>query len=120
MGELKRYEYPEGTREISGFGGDYEAACRAMVKAGCEWFDEHPDAEPKFGTFKQIYGITTDENDDAKSLTKTMLAAVADTPTGAMHQASLGHVFAIQKHGWDGYLEELKKADEADRQKKEE
>lgn len=45
---MAKYEYTEGMGEISGFGGDYEQQCRAMVIAGVEWFDEHPDANPRF------------------------------------------------------------------------
>lgn len=50
-----QYVWTVEMREISGLGGQYEAACRAMVAAGCEWFDAHPAPAPKFHTYTNLY-----------------------------------------------------------------
>ncbi len=103
------YEYTEEMREISGFGEGYEDTCRAMVKAGCEWFDANPDADPQFKGYEGIYGIITKENDDAEALSKALLDASDGDCTGAMHQASISHIMVIQKEGWEWYVKEMTK-----------
>lgn len=111
---MSKYTWTDDMREISGFGGSYEAACRAMVTAGLEWFDANPTAEPKFHGFKGIAGIITEDNPDAKALTKAVMNAiitgddgkpmrVGDDCTGAMHQFSIGHCLQAHKIGWEKY-----------------
>lgn len=99
--------------EISGMGGGYEAACRSMVLAGIKWIDEHPDADPHFRGYKNIYGIINEENDDAKALTAAILVPVDGDCTGAMHQASIGHVLAYKRLGWDAYCKELREREKS-------
>lgn len=96
--------------EISGFGGGYEACCRAMVFAGMDWCDAHPDADPKFHGWKNIYGIIEEDNEDAKALTAAVLAPgeAGGGATGAMHQAAISHVLYYRAHGWDKYASELR------------
>lgn len=101
------YEYTDEMREISGLGGGYEATCRAMVVAGCEWCDDHPDADPQFKGYEGIYGIITEENDDAKALSDAIVAVTDGDCTGAMRQASVTHVMAVRRLGWDKYVEEM-------------
>jgi hypothetical protein len=100
---MKMREYTDDMGEISGFGGGYEATCRAMVLAGLEWFDAHPNAEPKFHGYKGIYGIISEDNEDAKALTEAVVAAAKGDCTGAMHQATIGHVLWIRSNSWDEY-----------------
>jgi len=111
---MTKYEFEDGMDEISGFGGSYEAACRKMVNAGLEWFDEHPNADPPFMGYKGIYGIIDADNKDAKKLSEAVLASVDDC-TGAMHQATISHIMHIHKVGWETYVKEMK-----DRRKTEE
>ena len=49
MGEekTKSYEFTPMMGEISGFGGSYEAGCRAMLKAAVEWLDAEKAAGRK-------------------------------------------------------------------------
>ena len=101
------YEFEEGMTEVSGFGGAYEGACRKMVKAGLEWFDEHPKADPQFIGYNGIYGLISIDNKDAKELFNVITAAVDDC-TGAMHQATVGHVLHAHKVGWKTHVEEMK------------
>lgn len=108
--------------EISGFGGGYEAVCRALVLAGIQWCDEHPDAKPEAKSFKNVFGIVTAENDDAKAMEKAMMEApvyldgkllqakARDDMTGAMHHAAMNHVFAYRRLGWDEYCRQLRSA----------
>lgn len=98
----KKYVFTDDMAEISGFGGSYEKACRDMIVAGLEWFDEHPTAEPKFHGFKDVYGIMAEDNEDAKALSEAV-TAVSDDVTGAMHQASIQHIMYIRKNGWEKY-----------------
>jgi hypothetical protein len=107
--------YTDDMDEISGFGGGYETACRAMVLAGLQWLDEHPGADPHFKTCESIYGVCLDDNNDAKDLTKAMITAAepGGGATGAMHQATVSHVLWIMANGWDKYVVEMKKPNDA-------
>jgi len=105
---MDKYEFTPGMGEISGFSGSYEKECRKMLKAGLEWFDENPKAEPKFKGFKNVYGLIIEDNKDAKALSKAV-TDVTDDCTGAMHQAVITSVRWIRKNGWDKYVKEMSK-----------
>jgi hypothetical protein len=102
------YEFTPEMREISGFGGAYEDMCRKMVVAGLEWFDAHPNADPHYHGYKNIYGIIDDCNEDAKELDKAIFGICPDC-TGAMHQATVSHVLWIHGHSWDEYVKKMVK-----------
>lgn len=104
--EVKQWD--ESMGEISGFGGGYEQACRNMVLSGIAWLDEHPTATPEFAGFKNVYGVVTEENDDAKALTAAILAGSGGDATGAMHHASVQHCLAYKRLGWDEYCRQLR------------
>lgn len=96
------FEWTEDMAEISGFGGGYERGCRQMISQGCAWWAEHPDAKPEFHGYKNVTGIAVEDNDDAKALSAAICAGV--DPSGAMHQAAVGHVFHWHKVGsWVAY-----------------
>jgi hypothetical protein len=113
-------QWSDDMGEISGFGGGYEAVCRSMVLAGIAWIDEHPTADPHFRGYKGVYGVISEDNDDAKQLVEAMMNApvffegakiqehVKDDCTGAMHHASCQHVMAYKKLGWDEYCKQLR------------
>jgi len=103
---MKNYEYTEKCREISGFGGEYEKACRDMVKAGMEWLDQNPEAEPTFAQSKKVIGLTIDENEDMQKMQSVMVAAVGGC-SGAMMQAATNHVLYARKNGWEKYIQEM-------------
>lgn len=115
-----KHEWADDMGEISGFGGGYEAVCRAMVLAGIAWVDEHPDAEILFKGYEGIFGVVSEENEHAKALTEAMMDApvyfdgkllqehVRDDATGAMHHASVSHVLAYKRLGWDEYSRQLR------------
>lgn len=100
------YKYTENSREISGFGGNYERECKDMVIAGMKWFDENPSANPKFHEYKEITVIINPDNPDAESLEKAILKVSPDC-TGAMMQACIGHCLFAAKEGWDKYIEKM-------------
>lgn len=113
-------EWSEEMGEISGFGGGYEAVCRAMVLAGIRWVDEHPNDDPLVKSFKGVFGVAVSENDPAKMLEAAMMnapvvlggkvirARAGDDCTGAMHHAAMGHVLAYRRLGWDEYVRQWK------------
>lgn len=109
-------EWKESMGEISGFGGGYEAACRSMVLAGIAWIDANPEADPQFHGFRGIYGVIQEDNADAEALTKAIIDASGGDATGAMHQASVSHVLAYKRLGWDEYVRQLetREREEAD------
>lgn len=98
-----RYRWRPGMREISGFGGGYEATCRRMLRAGLQWLDAHPGAAPQFRGFVGVVGVCIDDNDDAKALTAALVAAGPDC-TSAMHQAVVQACLYVRANGWDAYV----------------
>lgn len=112
---MTTYQHLDTDPEISGFGGGYEAACRAMVAAGMEWFDANPDADPQFRGYEGVYGVVTETNADAKALSAAV-AAACEGCTGAMHQATVSHVLYAHRVGWDVYLQEFRARDSAEKE----
>jgi hypothetical protein len=104
-----KYIFEEGMAEISGFGGGYEETCRKMLKAGLEWWDQHPDADPKFHGYIGIYGRITEDNKDAKALSKAVVKGANGDCTGAMHQAVITSIAWIREYGWKKYVKKMKK-----------
>jgi len=102
-----KYKYTSDMGEISGFGGEYEEACRNMVIAGLEWLDMHPNADPKFHGYAGIYGIIDEDNNDAKELGKVVENA-CDGCSGAMYQVSISHILYIKNNGWDKYVDRMR------------
>ena len=104
-----KYQYTDDMGEISGFGGDYEQTCRNMVVAGLEWLDSNPNSDPQFHGYKSIYGVITEDNEDAKKLSDAVVNASGGDCTGAMHQATISRILWIRKNGWDKYCDECRK-----------
>lgn len=113
----KMAEDIKGLYDISGMGGGYEEACQKMLQAGYDWLvDRREKARMEKGTslnlqtsgFKGVYGIIEPESEDAKELSKAVTDAVDDC-TGAMHQAVMGHLFYINKHGIEAWKKEVSK-----------
>ena len=114
-----KYDWRDGMGEISGFGNDYEAACRSMLIRALEFWDEQgEDFDPKYHGFKDVTGICIDENEDAKKLDAAMMDAeiafgngererCGDGASGAMHQAVVSHAFYVRKNGWENYVKEM-------------
>jgi len=105
---MSKYEFTEQMGEISGFGGGYEDACRAMLKSGLEYLDENPDCKPEFHGYKNVYGLIMEDNNDAKALSDAVTTGNSDC-TGAMHHAVIASILWIREHGWDKYVEEMSK-----------
>jgi len=111
------YEYTDAMDEISGFGGGYEATCRAMVLAGVKFLDEKSESDPKFSTYENIYGLIKEDNDDAKAMTKAMFKAANNDCTGAMMHACVSHVLAIKQLGWAEYARIMTERKETESEK---
>ena len=104
---MDKYQYKENSREISGFGGGYEEACRKMVIAGVEWWDAHAEADVRWKESPNITGIQFNESDDCKAMQKHMNEAIDNEASGAMMQACCNHVLAARRLGWEKYMEEM-------------
>lgn len=105
-------KFNEQMREISGFGGGYEAICRQMVEAGVKWLDENGNPEISFKESEQIFGLSIPSNEAMETLEKVMTDAGGEGLTGAMIHACTRHIFYIRKNGWDKYVEEMSKPSE--------
>lgn len=110
-----KYKWQKGMGEISGFGGSYEKGCRAMLIAGLEYWDANPDLDPQYKGWEGVYGILSDNNEDAKKLDDVVMDVVNRDCTGAMHQAVVSSILYIKKQGWDKYVEDMSKPKEAER-----
>ena len=108
--EFQPYEWRPGMGKISGCGGSYEAACRAMVKAGCEWFEGHPDAKPEFGYYTDDDDV---DNADACALEAAILSGCPNgspswaSRSWAIQTAAIGACLYIHAHGWEKYVEAM-------------
>ena len=96
-------------REISGFGGGYEEACRKLVIAGLEWFDQNPNKKPVFKGLKGVFGHLLEDNQDAIDMSNYIVKKAADDLTGAMMHAAHEHIRFVRQNGWDKYVEEMEK-----------
>jgi hypothetical protein len=97
------------TVDISGFGGSYEAGCQKMLIQGMKYLNEHPNFDFRvYASNPNVLGLCIGEGETAKALD----AAICDgvEPSGAMHHAVISHLAYIQKHGWEGWVSDAKKA----------
>lgn len=96
------------TIDISGFGGNYEAACQQMLLRGIAWLKEHPDFDfSAYKTYKNVYGLCSSTTAQAEDLDKVICAGL--NPSGAMHQGVISHLAYIHKNGYDEWLSEASK-----------
>jgi hypothetical protein len=130
-------EWTPAMGEISGFGGAYEAACRAMVKAGVEYWEAQQAAaergaraafDPSFRGFKDVFGITIPGNRDGveleRAILRTSLLGTDGMPTtaggsgvsGAMMQAAIEHTIYFMRNGAEAYVRELTAREAAERE----
>lgn len=101
------YEWSEDMAGVSGDDtGTYELGCRAMVKAGLEWWDRHPDADPRMPGL----GGASEANEDALALKASMVAAVfqSSTTSGLMVRGCLAAVLWVRRNGWEAYCDRLR------------
>ena len=110
LDKIAKYKFTDAMGEISGFGGDYEKACRVMLDSGLQWFDANTDADPRFKGCEGVYGVLAENNEDAKALSDVVTKHV-DGCTGAMHQAVISSCLFIKKEGWDKYVDAMSKED---------
>lgn len=114
MIDENRYTWLPSMNEISGLGGDYEEACRTMLRAGLTWLDAHPGADPIFEAYSNVYGILDEKNGDAKDFVMHVIDACEDGPTGAMVQAVIEHCLFVRKHGWEKYVHDMSQKPESE------
>ena len=122
-------EYTPDMGEVSGLGGAYEKCCQAMVLAGVEWLEAHPEArlELKCVACPWIKGATAprpcpsrgDGEHQLRGHVPGLEEAVAagaerafpgsGSPTGAMVGAAVQHAWqAGRVLGWEGYAEKMR------------
>jgi len=91
------------TVDISGFGGDYEAACQTMLTQGLKWLAENYEPNKlKYGSYENVFGLLIAENDFSKEFDKAVCANVE--PSGAMHHAVTQRIMFVVKNGYDEWL----------------
>ena len=114
-----RYSFSETMNEISGYGGQYERACRAGTCAGADWFADHPREHPEF-----FYG--TDAESDrvmaGNMAGHALLECIEQTDfirddgmhvplleemTEEMRHLILLHTLYIANHGWNQYVAKM-------------
>lgn len=106
-----RDEEPFETVDISGMSGGYERGCQLMLRAGIKFLKEHPDFHFDYQSFKNVYGLCWSDTPWGKQLDKVLMDAVEKEGgcTGAMHQAVIGHLQYIHRHGYKKWLEQFPK-----------
>jgi len=113
------YEFTDDMNEVSGYGGDYERACRAAIAVGATWVSLHPAAEPEVDGNNGISGYVRGANEDGAK----MLDCIDDQPfrmddgrevklgdvlTPAMYYVALYHIGFITEFGWNAYAEKMR------------
>lgn len=94
--------------EISGFGGEYEEACRRMVCAGVDWFliNGHQCVPNPVGGFLFAADEKTAKvNHDAF---RAAVDAAEPSCSGAMSGAAASHAAGIFWRGWEDYAREMR------------
>ena len=91
-----RLKFPWGPAmgEISGFGGDYEQACRQMLYAGLAWLESHPG---------EVGGT---DSERGKLLEREIVTVCPDC-SGAMFGATFSAVRFIASNGWEEYARRM-------------
>lgn len=97
---MSEFEFTDKCREISGFGGDYEKACRDMVKAGMQWIKDNPGVELVYD------GYWANHNQPMQEL-ESHVAKVNYGCTGAMVATTLNHIMFAHKNGWKAYIDQM-------------
>lgn len=97
------------TRDISGFGGGYEALCQKMLKNGLKFLKQKESFDWQgYGQTKNVFGICIAETKDAKMLDKAIMKGIEDA-TGAMHHAVVNNLHYIWRFGLKKWLRPEKK-----------
>lgn len=99
------------TCDISGMGGGYEEMCQRMLHRGIAYLGEQkPPVEmwAKARGVEGIYGVLLTEGEHLEALERFIIRE-GDDCTGAMHQAVMGHLAYIHRHGHEQWLAELAK-----------
>lgn len=89
---MSKYQYTDKCREISGFSGSYEKACKKMVIAGIEYLDNNKHID-QFNIKEYEFEIQ-----------KEMCDSIDNESTFAMIHTCYNHVRYIQLHGWQSYI----------------
>lgn len=103
-----QYPWEDGMCELSGFGGEYEDACRRMFYAGLTWLENYPNSDLRAREYENVFGIFIPGSEDAQKLEDTMMAEEPECSGNMMHQA-MNHLFFVAKQGWEKYVEASKK-----------
>lgn len=113
---MAEYRHTSDMGEISGFGGGYEDCCQRMLHAAVTWLlHEKPRSDPKFHSYKDIYGVMIEDNDDAKELSRISCDAATENgkhpengASGAQHQTVISRALFIKANSWEEYCRRLK------------
>jgi len=99
-----KYPIPKSCREISGFGGGYEATCVNMMYAALQVLDPIKDIVKEKVITKQV--STVDQVNDLTNgeMEKAVMAACHNDCSGAMHGSSIMHAIKIIEIGLDEYV----------------
>ena len=98
---MVKYRFEKTMREISGFGGDYEAECRKMLRRGLLWLDEHPEVKIEYKN-NSVFLPANQETADLE----TVVVGNSE-PSGAMLGTVLIHIYWIHNHSWKEYMEKM-------------
>lgn len=105
----EQMEYTDEMRELSGFGGGYEAACRKMALAGARYLIEHVSDE-LLTRWKLDDLHAESKNEPSRRKQRSTYVAfekvvgdAEDGCTGAQHAAACYHAWSIRVLGWAAY-----------------
>jgi hypothetical protein len=101
----KNYSFNEGIT-VAPEGCDEEIT-KQMIINGMNWYLDNPKATPVLSIIYECYGLSTENNDDAKSLIEAIKKNIP-SHTYEMLKTAVMHVLFAQKYGWDNYQKIIK------------
>jgi hypothetical protein len=90
-----RFPWREGMRELSGFGGCYEQACRKMMYTALLWLEQNPSTDPR-------------NSEDAKKAFEKAVLRAEPACSGAMFGTACSHAMFIHVNGYDAWSKKMR------------
>lgn len=94
--------------ELSGFGDGYEDLCRAMLRAGLQWLDDHPNVVVIRGIDGVLGFAGGDPDDDVNGLLALLYEAGGSKTSVRMVEVVTHALGYVLDNGWPAFVVAMK------------